>query len=49
VATGNTRSLRVAEKAGAQREGFLRNRLLIQDKAHDAVMHSLIPQDLANV
>jgi RimJ/RimL family protein N-acetyltransferase len=49
VATGNKRSLRVAEKAGAQREGILRNRLLIRDKAHDAVMHSLIPQDLAKV
>jgi ribosomal-protein-serine acetyltransferase len=49
VATGNTRSLRVAEKAGAQREGILRNRLLINDKAHDAVMHSLIPQDLAKI
>ncbi len=49
VATGNTRSLRVAEKAGAQREGILRNRLLIRDKAHDAVMHSLIPQDLSKI
>jgi RimJ/RimL family protein N-acetyltransferase len=49
VATGNKRSLRVAEKAGAQREGILRNRLLIHDKAYDAVMHSLIPQDLAKI
>jgi len=49
VATDNKRSLRVAEKAGAQREGILRNRLLIRDKAYDAVMHSLIPQDLAKV
>jgi len=49
VATGNKRSLRVAEKVGAQREGILRNRLLIRDKAHDAVMHSLIPQDLSKV
>jgi ribosomal-protein-serine acetyltransferase len=43
VATGNERSLRVAEKAGARREGILRNRLNIHDTFHDAVMHSLIP------
>jgi RimJ/RimL family protein N-acetyltransferase len=47
VATGNARSLRVAEKVGAKREGVLRNRLSIHDKAHDAVMHSLIPGDIA--
>jgi ribosomal-protein-serine acetyltransferase len=46
VATGNERSLRVAEKAGAKREGTLRNRLKIDDKMHDAVMHSLIPGDI---
>jgi ribosomal-protein-serine acetyltransferase len=43
VASENERSLRVAEKAGAKREGVLRNRLNIRDKAHDAVMHSLVP------
>jgi ribosomal-protein-serine acetyltransferase len=43
VAVGNVRSLRVAEKAGARREGVLRNRLMLHGKAHDAVMHSLIP------
>ena len=46
VATGNQRSLRVAEKVGAKREGVLRNRILIRDKAYDAVMHSLIPGDV---
>ncbi len=46
VAVENTRSLRVAEKAGAKREGVLRNRLMIRDKTHDAVMHSLIPGDI---
>ncbi len=46
VATDNQRSLRVAEKAGAKREGVLRNRLIIRDKTHDAVMHSLIPGDI---
>jgi ribosomal-protein-serine acetyltransferase len=46
VATTNKGSLRVAEKAGAKKEGILRNRLNINDKAHDAVMHSLIPGDI---
>ena len=47
VAVGNNASLRVAEKAGATREGILRNRLRVSNKVHDAVMFSLIPQDLA--
>lgn len=46
VATGNMSSLRVAEKAGARREGVLRNRLILHGKLHDAVMHSLVPEDL---
>jgi len=46
VAVGNSRSLRVAEKVGATREGILRNRLVLCDETHDAVMHSLIPADL---
>jgi ribosomal-protein-serine acetyltransferase len=46
VAAENARSLRVAEKAGAKREGVLRNRLDIRGKAHDAVMHSLIPGEV---
>ena len=45
VATGNTASQRVAEKVGATREGILKNRLLIRDQVHDAVMFSLIPSD----
>jgi ribosomal-protein-serine acetyltransferase len=45
VAVGNEKSLRAAEKAGAQREGILRNRLVLRDKVQDAVMHSLIPED----
>lgn len=45
VAVENTRSLRVAEKVGATREGVLRNRIVIREKPHDAVMHSLIPAD----
>lgn len=39
----NVRSQRVAEKAGAMREGMLRNRLLLHGEPHDAVMFSLIP------
>jgi RimJ/RimL family protein N-acetyltransferase len=35
----------VAEKAGATREGLLRQRLKIGDVWHDAVMFSLIPED----
>jgi len=45
VAAGNTASLRVAEKAGARREGILRNRMVVREMVYDAVMHSLIPQD----
>lgn len=45
VAGGNHKSLRVAEKIGAQREGLLRNRLVVRDKIYNAVMFSLIPHD----
>jgi ribosomal-protein-serine acetyltransferase len=47
VAAGNERSLRVAEKVGARREGILRNRIVIDGRAHDAVMHSLVPGDIS--
>ncbi len=43
VAVENEASLRVAAKAGAQREGILRKRLWINHRSHDAVMFSLIP------
>jgi ribosomal-protein-serine acetyltransferase len=46
AAVPNLASQRVAEKAGAVREGVLRNRLLIGDKSQDAVLFSLIPEDL---
>ena len=42
TATGNAASRRVAEKAGAKREGILRNRLLLHNSPHDAVIYSLI-------
>jgi ribosomal-protein-serine acetyltransferase len=40
VAAGNAASHRVAEKAGATREGVLRRRLLLHGIAHDATMFS---------
>jgi ribosomal-protein-serine acetyltransferase len=46
VAVENKASQRVAEKVGATREGILRNRLYMHDRAFDAVMFSLIPSDL---
>ncbi len=46
IATANLASQRVAEKAGATREGVLRNRNLVHGKLQDAVMYSLIPGDL---
>lgn len=41
-AVGNERSQRVAEAAGALREGVLRSRLLLHGRAVDAVMHRLV-------
>ena len=46
AAVDNVPSQRVASKLGAQREGILRRRLWIQGRAHDAVMHSLVREDL---
>ena len=43
AAVGNRPSQRVAEKAGAKKEGVVRNRLSIRGQPHDAVMYSLIP------
>ncbi len=46
VAVENIASHRVAEKVGAKREGYLRRRLLLQGKSHDAIIYSLIAEDL---
>jgi ribosomal-protein-serine acetyltransferase len=46
AAVDNIPSQRVAEKAGAVREGVLRKRLLIRGEAMDAVLFSLVPEDL---
>lgn len=43
AALSNIGSLRVAEKAGAHREGILRNRIMLHGQPHDAVMHSFVP------
>jgi ribosomal-protein-serine acetyltransferase len=45
----NKRSQRVAEKSGARREGVMRKRLLIRDQARDAVMYSLVTEDMQEV
>ena len=47
IAVDNIASQRVAEKTGAAKEGVLRNRLIVNDKTSDAVIFSLIPQDIA--
>jgi len=46
IAQQNERSLRVAEKAGAHREGILRNKFTINNESHDVVIFSFIPGDI---
>jgi RimJ/RimL family protein N-acetyltransferase len=46
AAVDNLPSQRVAAKLGAQREGILRRRLWLQGRAHDAVLHSLVREEL---
>ncbi len=46
AAVDNAASQRVAEKVGAVREGILRNRFLLDGESHDAVLYSLVPEDL---
>ncbi len=45
TAVGNAASQRVAEKAGAKKEGILRSRIVLHDRPQDAVMYSLIAND----
>ena len=47
AAVPNIASQRVAEKAGAVREGVLRKRLLIRGVSQDAVLFSLVAEDLS--
>ena len=42
ISTGNAASIRVAEKAGATREGVLQGRLWLHGTAHDAVIFSFM-------
>lgn len=42
----NIASRRVAEKTGAKFEGRLRNRLVLADEAHDALLYSLTRREL---
>ena len=46
AAVGNVVSRRVAEKAGARREGVLSKRLQLHGQSQDAVMFSLTAEDL---
>ena len=46
AAVGNGGSRRAAEKARARREGVLRKRLLIRGESRDAVLYSLVAEDL---
>ena len=46
AATENIASQRVAEKAGARRESVLRKRLVHHDQIQDAVLFSLVADDL---
>jgi len=45
VDVDNHASRRVAEKAGATREGILRNRLTVHGKTRDTIMYSFVPGD----
>ena len=47
IALGNHRSVRVAEKSGAFREGVARKRLLLHGVHEDAVMFSFVRPDRA--
>ncbi len=46
AAVENVGSQRAAEKAGAVREGVLRKRIVLHGKTHDAVLYSLVAEDL---
>jgi ribosomal-protein-serine acetyltransferase len=49
AAVENVGSQRAAEKAGAKREGVLRNRCRISDAPQDAVVFSFVPEDFSGV
>jgi ribosomal-protein-serine acetyltransferase len=45
IAVDNEASLKVAEKSGAHREGILRERVMVREQIHDAVMFSFVRAD----
>ena len=45
IASENTASQRVAQKAGAHYEGILRNRMIVNSNVYDALMYSFTPAD----
>jgi len=47
IAVPNRASQRVAEKAGATREGLLRNGMFVRDIMYDCVVYSFIPGDFS--
>ncbi len=47
AAVGNVASQRVASKAGGWREGIARRRLNVRGEAHDAVVFSVLREDVA--
>ena len=47
AAVGNTASQRVAEKAGATREGVVRRRQVVRDRVYDSVLFSLLAEEVA--
>lgn len=47
AAVTNHASQRVAEKAGATREGILRKRLLVNGQPQDAVLYSFVAEDFS--
>lgn len=49
AAVGNVPSQRVAKKVVARSEGILHKRLVIHERVHDAVIFSLVKEDLAEL
>jgi ribosomal-protein-serine acetyltransferase len=45
----NSASLRVAVKLGAVCEGIARNGIIVDGEPHEAIVHSLIPGDIASI
>ena len=45
IGLGNEASIRVAEKAGARREGILRGKLMLNGRPRDALLYALLAAD----